>query len=437
VSGDGLVVVGQSDITGGSGFHAFLWSKAKGMVDLGTLGGTNSSAKGVSGDGSVVVGDSEIGSSAVHAFRWTEATGIKDLNTLLANAGVNMTGIRLETAKAVSGNGQFIVGNGDFVGAYIVRYYDGTPTGAPPAPIAGVTTVESVQQSTDQLAAARFGVLAQQHGFASPLLGGDRPMGFGNEAGVIVTAGSAAAGGFVRYSWGSGFSLIGGLSYAKESYPDADLNHGAMGALALQYIYPSVGWWRPFVEAGGWAAPNASLSFSRTYANGAGTATGTGSTHGNLSYLFARAGILLAQSQADQVALSAEYGRERLAADAYSEGLSAQNPFEAHVDAGTDTADLAKLRLQWSHRFTPSLDGTLWVAGVHGFNRSSELSAVVPGIGTLMPADLAALTWAEYGARVGYNLNDSTTLDVFANGVSGGGGVDTRIHAGVGLRVQF
>jgi probable HAF family extracellular repeat protein len=89
------------------------------MVDLGTLGGSNSGALGVSADGSVVVGYSNYdGNNNVgHAFRWTTATGMKDLNTLLANAGVNMTGITLASATAVSGNGQFIIGQGDFPGA--------------------------------------------------------------------------------------------------------------------------------------------------------------------------------------------------------------------------------------------------------------------------------------------------------------------------------
>ena len=138
------------------------------------------------------------------------------------------------------------------------------------------------------------------------------------------------------------------------------------------------------------------------------------------------------------MSLAAEYGRERMAVDGTSEPLSAQNPFEAHVAAaGADSIDLAKLRLAWSHRFTSHLDGTLWVAGVRGFNRSSELIAMVPGFGAVVANDLSPLTWAEFGARVGYRLTDAMTFDAFANGVSGKDGIDTRVHAGAGLRVQF
>ena len=300
-----------------------------------------------------------------------------------------------------------------------------------------LTTFGSVQSSINDLSDARFGMMAQQHGLAAPLLGGDKPMGTGNEAGVFASVGSAAAGGFLRYSFGGGFSLLGGLSYAKETYPDADLRQVGIGALALQYIHGGSSWWHPFVETGGWIAPNASLSFSRTYMNGVGMATGTGATHGDLSYYYARAGFLLAHSRFNQVALAAEYGRERMAVDAYTEPLSAQNPFEAHVAAGTDTVDLAKLRLAWSHRLTHHLDTTVWLAGVRGFHRQSELVASVPGIGTLMPVGLDALTWAEYGARIGYRLTNAVTIDAFVNGVSGRDGIDTRVHTGAALRFQF
>jgi hypothetical protein len=297
---------------------------------------------------------------------------------------------------------------------------------ATPAPlvVAGLTTFSSVQSSINDLSDNRFGMMAQQHGLAAPLLGGDKPMGLGNEAGVFASVGSASGGGFVRYGFGSGFSVLGGLAYGKETYPDADLRRSGIGALALQYLYGGSGWWHPFIEAGGWIAPDASLS-------------GTGYTHGDLSYIYARAGILLANSKWDQLTLAAEYGRERMSVDGYAEPLSAANPFEAHVAGGTDSIDLAKLRLAWSHRFTSHLDGTVWVAGVRGFNRESDLTASVPGIGTLSPTELDTLTWAEYGARLGYRLTEAVTVDAFANGVSGKEGIDTTVHVGAGVRVQF
>jgi hypothetical protein len=46
-------------------------------------------------------------------------------------------------------------------------------------------------------------------------------MTFGNEAGVFVSGGSVSGGGFLLYGLGQGLALLGGISYAKESYPDA------------------------------------------------------------------------------------------------------------------------------------------------------------------------------------------------------------------------
>ncbi|MGE0698075.1 MAG: hypothetical protein AB7O57_03190 [Hyphomicrobiaceae bacterium] len=440
VNASGAVIVGDSEIISGSSeIHAFRWTGGV-MTDLGILGGTRSSASAVSGDGSVVVGISSIANPSTfnntHAFRWTAATGMRDLNTLLASAGVNMAGIVLWSATGISANGQFIVGTG-FLSepgrAYLVRYFDNETTG----PIAGVTTRAAVQVSVDRLSDSRLGVMAQQHGLVAPLLGSDKPMQLGNEVGVFAAGGSVTGGGFARFAFGSGFAIQGGLAYAEESYQDVELRHVGMGALAAQYVHNGSGWLHPFAEAGGWWAPNAALTFDRAYMNGAGTAVGTGATHGDLGYVFARAGVLVSRDASDQLAVSAEIGRESMRVDAYAEAMSAANPFEAHVGQGTDRTDLAKVRLQWSHRFSPRLDSTLWAAGAHGFDRTSDLAAVVPSFGTVKPGDLEDKSWGEYGARLGFQLTEGMTIDAYANGVSSRGAIDTRVHVGTGLRLQY
>ncbi len=99
--------------------------------------------------------------------------------------------------------------------------------------------------------------------------------------------------------------------------------------------------------------------------------------------------------------------------------------------------DVAKLRLQVSYQFMSKLDGTVWLAGAHGFDRASDLATSVLGIGTLTPTELAHADWCEYGVRVGYDISDASTLDIFANGVSGEPVTETRVHAGAALRVHF
>jgi probable HAF family extracellular repeat protein len=82
--------VSGGNVVGGSQFgqaqnfvsHAFLWTAADGMQDLGTLGGCCSSAAAVSGGN--VVGESLTSAGSTHAFLWTAAGGMQDLGTLLA-----------------------------------------------------------------------------------------------------------------------------------------------------------------------------------------------------------------------------------------------------------------------------------------------------------------------------------------------------------------
>lgn len=103
---DGGTVVGYSDAAGDVQ-HAFRWTQAAGMVDLGTGGGGDSPtsrALGVSADGSVIVGDShfEDGFFAVtKAARWT-AAGIQSLGQVQPFGS--------STASAVTADGSVIVG---------------------------------------------------------------------------------------------------------------------------------------------------------------------------------------------------------------------------------------------------------------------------------------------------------------------------------------
>jgi hypothetical protein len=137
------------------------------------------------------------------------------------------------------------------------------------------------------------------------------------------------------------------------------------------------------------------------------------------------------------VAASAEIGHESLETDGYSEPLSNANPFPALMATATDEMDIVKARLQWSFLLGHGFDATLWGAGAWGFNRDSELAADVTGVGIFLPVVDEDAVWAEYGARVGYAVTEAITIDVFVNGVSGNDGIDSRLHAGAGLRFRF
>jgi len=111
VSADGSVVVGQSDSA--SGEEAFRWTSTGGMVALGDLpgGSFDSSAHGVSADGSVVLGYGN-SASGREAFIWDATNGMRNLKDVLVNDhGLDLTGWTPAAAK-ISSDSLTIVGSG-------------------------------------------------------------------------------------------------------------------------------------------------------------------------------------------------------------------------------------------------------------------------------------------------------------------------------------
>ena len=106
VSDDGTAVVGNS--VGGS-TKAFRWTKADGMQELGSLPGrySVSSARGISGDGQIIVGQSA-STGGDEAFRWTKKIGMKGIGRL--PGGGESSGSAKSIAFAISGDGTTIVG---------------------------------------------------------------------------------------------------------------------------------------------------------------------------------------------------------------------------------------------------------------------------------------------------------------------------------------
>jgi probable HAF family extracellular repeat protein len=110
VSYDGKTIVGQSD-----NGYAYIWSVDDGFTDVGTLGGPESEARGVSDSGSAVVGFATNSASELRAFLWTKADNMKDLGTLSGDTGA--------WANGISGDGQVVVGASYKEGpSYVVDY---------------------------------------------------------------------------------------------------------------------------------------------------------------------------------------------------------------------------------------------------------------------------------------------------------------------------
>ncbi|VVE87658.1 hypothetical protein [Pandoraea bronchicola] len=470
MSSDGSTVVGSALTQGSPYMHAFRWTNATGMVDLGTLGGPLSGAVAVNANGAVVAGLSYNDQGNMRVFRWTSATGMQDLVTLLTNAGVNMRGIILSSVTGISANGQYIAGDGGTPASsgvgqvYLVRYIDatvspkpnpdpdpaGTPgSGSPPTTpstpsasspptnpvIAGVTTPSSVQASANQVGKARQGVMGQMHGFADQMLGEGKISDSPSGVAAFGSVGSLAAG-ITGHLNLAPFELIAGVGYASERYADTEMKGAFTAAAKLRYTHmfdERFGW---FGELGGFFSPDSNYRFSRNYANGAGTATGSASASGRQAYGFGRLGMLINVTANDQLTQSIELGRQVLRTSSYSEVLSPGNPFEASMGASSSTMNLLKIRQKWVHAFTSTIDAAVWGAWAHGFSYRDGSQLTVSGAGSLTPQVSSQLNWFEYGARVGYKMSRRAKVSAFVNGVAGGD-VGSRTHVGVNFEMFF
>ncbi len=90
--------------------HACFWNPSAGtFIDVGTLGGNNSSVSGINGS-NTIVGTSETttGVNTTHAFTWTAGGGMVDLGTL---GGASSSGLDISSSGKVMGVSQISDGH--------------------------------------------------------------------------------------------------------------------------------------------------------------------------------------------------------------------------------------------------------------------------------------------------------------------------------------
>jgi len=455
VNFDGSVVIGDAD------FKAMRWDATNGMTQLGVLSGdTVSIANAVSDDGAVIVGTSlpngnpETSSGAgevdSHAFRWTAATGMKDLTTLLADAGVDMTGISLVGATSVTGDGQFIVGNGVFpdtdtnsMDAFLARYCDATVAvacaatyaGQGSGAIGGITGQQSVDNSLAQLADQQNSVPAQLGGTADLLLGELQPIEEDGYGQIFGSVGSFTLGGHGRYNAGNGLSVLGGAALVDQSVAGASAG-GPLFGVAVRYVAPvqlDTLALKPFAEGGLWTAPSLSMHFSRSYANGSGVATGESDASGSAFSFYGRAGVLVTPTLDDELAFSVTLARNWLNVGAHSETLSAGNPFPASFEASSSGSTEIKGTAQWTRHLDSTLNLTLSASAGRSVGGTNAVTGDVSGFGVLT-GTTGDYTFGEVGAKLDWKFSEAASaqgfvLSRFSNGI----GVHTQFGAGLSM----
>ena len=456
-------IVGEADVflpeAESTRSQAALWTLTGATAtrtNLGTIDNYlgNSVARAINAPGTIVVGNSDT-SAGQHAFRWSQSEGMRDLNILLTSVGVDLGTIVLTEANGVSADGQFIVGTASpqsssdfrraalasggaqpsaapsisFPQAYIARYVSS-------ANIGGVTTTGSVLGSVNDLAGGRQGEIVTNRVLTSVLQGVNEQVNCNNCISAFGSAGSFSAGIHGRYSLTDRITIIGGGAFAQFKQDGVDVKSAPIFAAALRYDLADWGASRPFLEFGGTASPGQDVRYSRTYANGAGTATGVGSTRVDNYAVYGRIGWVNRVTPTDEIAAAAELWSGWQHVRGYQEAFNQQNPFEATVKGGTDRMNLVKLGAQWTHLFGTNIEFNLNGGIVRSFNSKTGVDAAIPGFGVVAPL-IREQTWAEFGARVGYRFSKTAVLDLFANGSSGARPIGTHVHGGAGMRVNF
>jgi probable HAF family extracellular repeat protein len=146
-SANGSVIVGlsRSLASGNSGWEAFRWTQASGMMGLGDLpgGAVLSAAYATTPNGAIVVGRAGVQGNcspfgcqtAGRPFIWDAQHGLRDLTVVLTDLGVNLSGWELTEARGISANGHVIVGTGRNPAGNVEAWR--ADLGAPPIPIGG------------------------------------------------------------------------------------------------------------------------------------------------------------------------------------------------------------------------------------------------------------------------------------------------------------
>ena len=217
VSSDGSVIVGTMLVD--SRYTAYRWTAATGAVDLGTLGGTESYATGVSADGTIVVGySSTAGDIYDRAFRWTAETGMVSLGVLSGSHS---------RANAISADGLVIVGGSTSLAALAQRAFRWTAGAGMEAIVAinGYTQSYATAVSSDgsTIVGVQNGTEGGGDGFVWTVGTGAVSLGVTTNAIVegvspdgSIVVGSTASGAF-RWTAGTGFTYIapaGSYAYA-------------------------------------------------------------------------------------------------------------------------------------------------------------------------------------------------------------------------------
>lgn len=416
MSSDGSVIVGNSNSA--NGLEAFRWTQAGGMVGLGDLDGGpfQSTAFATNNDGSVIVGDARTAAGS-EAFRWTQEEGIHRVADWLAAAGVSVApGYTLGIARGISADGSVVVGEADGPNgseAYLARSSSlGSGVINPVRNLNSVLGTSEAFRSAQTLLSQPFegshhrpltsyGELAEGQ---CAWVNGDFAQ---HERGQNSSVSQGEAG--LCGDWAEGAVRTGlGIGH---SYVRQDLPFGGHNTVDGQYLIGEIDWRLPdtqlllsaTVMAGNWQA-----DISRGYENGAsidrshGTPDVTGSSWRlRLDWLDA--------FEMTGVSPWISFTQARSQIDSYTE---TGGGFPARFDSQTHTAEVlrAGLTTEYALRTNLNLRTTLETA-YRLDSRGPDLSGQVLGLFSFsQDGERVQRDWQRLTADLDYRLSSNTLL---------------------------
>ncbi|MDO9405823.1 MAG: autotransporter domain-containing protein [Polaromonas sp.] len=443
VSQDGSVIVGNSQVGGASSdTHAFRWTQAGGRADLGTLGGNFSNADAVSADGKVVVGASRDAAGDSKAFRWSETYGMQAVDQWLAGAGVLVNNWDLQGASGTNADGSIVVGygeNGSGIYSWLARvssYGSGVmQTANYTASLAAAG--ESVNNArrlprlviwgSHHRPLMTYPSLGTQNCFwATGDLAARRTRVDADDAMGEVGVCRDFAGGAVRAGLG--------LGYARQN---SSLGAYGRNKVSGMHVVGEVNYQMlagPLLSVTG-VHGNWDADIRRAYAGASGSdgstgQTGVSATAVRLRADWADAWLLQDMRLSPYAALTAT----RTRSDGYTE---TGGGFPARFDAKTQTSWEARLGSASSWAIRPSTDLRATLEGVHRLDGSApRVSGQVLGLFAFDHAGIKTRqTWVRAGLDVDHRINPRMTVGLSLHAASRGD--DPTLSAAATLRVGF
>lgn len=301
----------------------------------------------------------------------------------------------------------------------------------------GWTTMDSQIASLEGLSPQATAVVTHLNATTGLLVGGDRPIGGPNSIALVGAIGSHTVGITGHANLGDGFSLDGGAVIFDQSVGGAATSGVLLGGKA-SFVQPEdSSAFRLFSSAGGTYAPELMTRFSRSYTlydldDEPGTVTGHANGKASMSALWLEGGVLVAPAPDNEIAFNISYARNWLDFGSVAEKQTDQNPF-AFSGSGTSTFDTVKVGSAWTTAVATDLDFTLHAAV--GQVWAGDLTGDVALVGPITVGGTDE-TFAEYGARLGWQATDTTQIDLFARG-STGSVTGTHVQVGSSLSMKF